>query len=481
MSKFESSNLENTMSEIEKSPFILLTKGGDERIELHKNGLNKYFLNPGEYKNVLFRGSCTCNTLNEETDNYFRQLQSELETDSEISHTLDSIKLEIKNIFKPNNQEPNFEVFLAPSGTDLVYFPLLFMSSLYPNKKILNIVTCPEELGTGTILASEGKYYSAKNQFGELLEKNQHLNISAQIEMHSLPARDKYGNIKNHEETITQLVQKSETGVAPLVNLVIGSKSGIEDNLALIPKLNNKAMFVVDMCQLRVNPELINTTINNGACVMITGSKFFQSPPFCAALLVPHKIVNDLKTLTSNIDLSPFKKIFSKYDFPLNLGVLRDNFRETPNKGLSLRWKIALNEIYRFNQLDNDLVNEVINKWNSIVSSEIDNIDCFELMKDFDLTNKTIISFRAKSSKGEYLNHEELQKLYQYLLTTKFEDIENRSIQIGQPVRYGESSFIRLAIGSVNIRYFVKHGVDAFFEKKILKLIESSIKQVFEN
>jgi hypothetical protein len=49
---------------------------------------------------------------------------------------------------------------------------------------------------------------------------------------------------------------------------------------------------------------------------------------------------------------------------------------------------------------------------------------------------------------------------------------------MGQPVRYGEKSFIRLAIGSVNIRSFIQHGLDLNFERRILDTIESGLKNM---
>lgn len=59
-----------------------------------------------------------------------------------------------------------FDIFYAPSGSDLCYFPLIFSKLLYPDKDICNLVTCPEELGSGSRLASQGKYYFDLNQYG---------------------------------------------------------------------------------------------------------------------------------------------------------------------------------------------------------------------------------------------------------------------------------------------------------------------------
>ena len=41
-----------------------IVKGGDERITLKENGLNKYHGNPLIYESVFNRGSCTMSNLN---------------------------------------------------------------------------------------------------------------------------------------------------------------------------------------------------------------------------------------------------------------------------------------------------------------------------------------------------------------------------------------------------------------------------------
>ena len=41
-----------------------IVKGGDERINLKENGLNKYHGNPLIYESVFNRGSCTMSNLN---------------------------------------------------------------------------------------------------------------------------------------------------------------------------------------------------------------------------------------------------------------------------------------------------------------------------------------------------------------------------------------------------------------------------------
>ena len=52
-------------------------------------------------------------------------------------------------------------MFLSPSGSDAEYVVLLIAKLLNPGKTITNICTCNEEVGSGTVPAAAGKFFSA--------------------------------------------------------------------------------------------------------------------------------------------------------------------------------------------------------------------------------------------------------------------------------------------------------------------------------
>ena len=64
------------------------------------------------------------------------------------------------------NSKYDFDIFYGPSGSDLCYFPIMFSRIMNPEKPIFSIVTCPEELGTGSNTAIKGKYFFGTNQSG---------------------------------------------------------------------------------------------------------------------------------------------------------------------------------------------------------------------------------------------------------------------------------------------------------------------------
>jgi hypothetical protein len=100
-----------------------LEKGADERLHVNEKGITKY----GMYlvdKKVINRGSCTCNAASEDDIKMIHALQ---ECNTNAVHwekTLDENSQHIKQYFQQEGDN-NFEIFYAPSGTDLLYYTFL--------------------------------------------------------------------------------------------------------------------------------------------------------------------------------------------------------------------------------------------------------------------------------------------------------------------------------------------------------------------
>jgi hypothetical protein len=175
-------------------------------------------------------------------------------------------------------------------------------------------------------------------------------------------------------------------------NLVFGSKSGIKDDLAIIDEFKEGIMWVVDMCQFRTDRKLIYELISKGAMISITGSKFYQAPPFCGALLVPKYWSEKIKDKDASI-LETYNSLFTSYDYPLEFEKMRKNLPEFKNIGLRLRWEIALCEMESFLAFPQEKSNALIRRWNQVVIGRLAQSDLFRLMPDIELTNDSIISF----------------------------------------------------------------------------------------
>jgi hypothetical protein len=454
----------------------IVTSGCDERIFLRPDtNANKYHLNPIVYENLFQRGSCTCGTFTpfgfevgvEFLKKYDENLYDQIVQDqTRRLHDLLS------------DSEINFDVYYGPSGSDMMYLPLLFQAMLKPDKSIVNIVSCPEELGSGSKLAAELSFYSEWNQFGEKIPMGQKLTSNIQSEVHYLAARENSGHIANRNKSIRTIIEQNPN--KPMVgNLVFGSKSGIKDDLHIIDEFP-EIMWVVDMCQFRTDRNLIHELINKGVMIMVTGSKFYQAPPFCGALLVPTLWTEKLKKI-SGTSAAFFKHIFSAYDFPESLVNIRENLPEYKNIGLRLRWEVALREMEAYLSFPQEESNALIRRWNQVVTGRLAQSDTFRLMPNMELTNDSIVSFMVLVN-GRALNNVDLKKLFDFLVLNEHEGLDGfNRVFLGQPVQYGDKSFIRLAIGSYSVRrQLLNQRFEPFNDIRMIEIIEESVAKLFE-
>ena len=87
-----------------------IVKGGDERISLNENGLNKYHGNPLIYKSVFNRGSCTMSNLNVDSKKAVDRFEKG-------THDCDKLLNDQQGQFKKlinKNPSFDFDVFYGP-------------------------------------------------------------------------------------------------------------------------------------------------------------------------------------------------------------------------------------------------------------------------------------------------------------------------------------------------------------------------------
>ncbi len=457
----------------------LISSGGDERLILDKEGKNMYFVNPLQQRGVFNRGSCTCSPITEDGYQAAQVLYNQLRHGELL---FDEVKIEQRNkllkFYAPHTTQ-QAQLFFAPSGSDLCYFPLLFSALLKPEKKILNVVTCPEELGSGSILAHQAKFYCSRSQFNTPLRKEAEICDDLIVEYLPLSARNHNGSIIDHSQNIKQIIDDSSRRYSVIVNLVVGSKSGIEDNLSIIDECRRSdVIWTVDLCQLRASSALAGKLLTLGCILLITGSKFYQAPPFCGALLVPQKYVDTLESLKPSASFG-FDNLFSSHDFPKQVHQLRSFFPGKKNYGLMLRWEAGLREMQLFGELPETTTNATIESWNCQIMDALSTSQHFELLCDQDMTNKSIVSFRVKMGR-RYLTHLQLSELCRLIATDQRRALPDyEKVHIGQPVSYSNGSFIRLALGSHDVRRFSQDGLNMSNDRRLVEMLETIAKENF--
>jgi hypothetical protein len=455
-----------------------LSSGGDERISIDPaTGTNRYHLNPLAFEGLLQRGSCTAGTLNERSFGVAKAFLAKYETLNYESQ-VESQASRLRALVQSEANQP-VDVFFAPSGTDLSYYPLMFRMMLQPGVPIIHLMSCPEELGSGSSSAGAGRYYSKVNQFGDRLSPGELVCPGAEPTVITVGARGASGEILQRRPAINRIVAE-HPGASMVGSLVFGSKSGITDDLGVINDNPADIMWVVDLCQFRVDPVLIHGLLDQGAMVMLTGSKFFEAPPFAAALLVPRIWTEQLRAASTHA-VAGFSNLFSAYDVPWALENLRRVLPCRPNLGLRLRWEIALDEMEAYAYWPTVATNEMIVEWNTRVTARLTSSDTFRLMPDQARTNPSIISFQVRSDDRE-LGHDDLIKLHQAVVAAEHEGLSGdlSRVFIGQPVRYGDRSFIRIALGAPSVRALLEKGAgDLPDDMRLVEIIEEHVEGLF--
>ena len=453
----------------------LVCRGGDERLDLVEGRTNKYHVHPSRYQDVFNRGSCTCSPFSPDGYKAAYNLYQRLGSIGFEQAQNEQIR-GIKNLINYEGHD-SFHVFFAPSGSDLCYYQLLFAQLINPGKDVVNLVTCPEELGSGSISALKGQFYSDKNQFGNTICSGEPLSQATNVIYKPLPARDSSGKICNHNKNIVQIVQEHYKNYTVNANLVIGSKSGIEDNISVVSHVPEGVLWTIDLCQFRASRVLINGLLGMNCSVMLTGSKFYQTPPFCAALLVP-KILTERFTCFEPEVIRPFGNIFSKYDVPAELGGIRRHLPEFHNYGLLLRWEAAIREMLLSAEVGVYDQNKVIDEWYRFTINRLLKSQYFRLMPGQDVTNKTIISFRVKAGPDTFLDYQQLKGLYDSICGGRVTGLNGyERVLFGQPVKYGDRSFIRLALGSSDLRNFLVSGFDFTNDDRLIEILEDQVEE----
>lgn len=451
------SNIEDRNDISEEDMLEALVAGGDERTEIDPViGHNRYFANPVDSRDVFNRGSCTAGMLNGRSRVVAREFLGRYDALNYAS-LVEEQSFRLKNLLSSVHNDP-FDVFFGPSGTDLAYLPTLFQRLLHPDRPIIQLISCPEELGGGSRDVAAAKLFGHQNQFGRHVAQGTAVDPTApEPTVIELDARDAAGNVLDRRDKIVQLVEEHPSATI-IGSLVFGSKSGIKDDLDVIGDYGDHVMWVVDLCQFRVVPELLHELLDRGAMVMLTGSKFFQTPPFCGALLVPRRWTERLRAV-DGASVAPFGQIFSAHDVPWALDNLRQHLPMEENRGLRLRWEIALDEMESYAGWPHHVSNALMDEWNTQLSNFIEGHPNFRLMPDQHKTNDSIVSTQVLVG-GRELSYEELRTLYQDVLTTEHDGLSGgaRRVFFGQPVRYGQRSFIRFAIGAPTVRWMLERG-----------------------
>ena len=143
--------------------------------------------------------------------------------------------------------------------------------------------------------------------------------------------------------------------------------------------------------------------------------------------------------------------------------------------------EIALDEMEAYSYWSVAQTDDIITRWAMGVMSRLEDSTYFQLMPDQLKTNMSIISFQSWVN-GNALNNSRLKDLFkaiQHQLMKGYKDSDK--VFFGQPVQYGDRSFIRLAIGAHTVRAFLEEGCYRVCTTIIaqLRLLKNTHKKMF--
>lgn len=438
----------------------VILEGGDERLDLDAQGLNRYHVDPRSGIGALHRGSCTNSPLTGTGRAAASAIHEQLlNGDLGYDELCARQRRRLLDVFVPGEHR-RAGVFFAPSGSDLCYLPLLMASLWFGSRRLRNVVTTSEELGSGSLAAHDARFYAARSQLGAT-PSGTTIDPAIDVEPVYLSARDGDGGVVDHGRRIEEIITQRTDDRVLVINLVIGSKSGIENGIGIVERFRDAdVVWTVDLCQMRVRPLLVERLLDLNCLLFTTGSKFYQAPPFCGAMLIPDVWLDRIAAAGPG-SLAGFDRLFTAQDVPAEWPTIRAVLPSFENVGLRLRWEAALTEMEAFDAIPDHASAAMMDLWNQTVVDRIESSAHLELLRDQKHTNNSIVSFRVRSAEGGFLDRAGLSSLHRRLAIAPSPEIApfDRAI-IGQPVSYDSGSFLRFAIGSHDVRRFLDRGFD---------------------
>jgi hypothetical protein len=447
----------------------LLTAGGDERIAVGADGLNRYGLPSTPEPGVPSYGSCTASVISpgafsmaEATGERLQSLPPDAQAGF-YAENLDRIRAALRSYAL--NAEA--DILLADSGTTLhlLTADILWKADAAP---LAIVMMEAAETGRGVPAALRGRHFSASTPQGGLVTAGQPLEPSRAIPVHAIAIRDVDGNPRPaatvDAETRALVASLIAEGQRVLLNTVDGSKTGliapgIDCVLALKRTFREALDILVDACQFRLAPETLRAYLDQGWLVALTGSKFIGGPPFSGALMIPPGRAGRLRDCRPSDAIALYS---SRAEWPLGWNA-RDNLPAAPNFGLLLRWQAALFELRAFQALPPSDVAEFFAKFAATVNERLAADDVFEQLpvpaldrslliaeKHWDFIQTVFPFLIRRKGRSSYLGRTETKQLYD--LTDAGHAGVSR-FRLGQPVECGERngqpvSALRLCAGA---------------------------------
>ena len=248
---------------------------------------------------------------------------------------------------------------------------------------------------------------------------------------------------------------------------------------------------VVDACQGRVTNVEVRNFLDDGAMVLVTGSKFYQGPPFSGALLIPPELNTALAAATNNANnancealrLPAFmSEYFGSADLPPELTAWRAQLSTRANRGSAVRWLGALAEMEAYHNTGTEESRAAaVDAW---LATVVERVAAAGGAAEVFEANGSIVNIQVRrgGSDGPLLSTGDLKKLHRWLTMDLHETLREAvsldesalalactPVFIGQPVEVAETfGVVRIALGAADVRALLEHSKDVTAQDEIV-------------
>ncbi len=446
----------------------VLSAGGDRRLDVDpRTGRNRYGCGFRPEVGLLHLGSCTGSTV---TVPGFRAAGALLHTLGGVEHP-DPVSTEaeharirrrLTSMLIPDDDR--VDTVLTPSGTDAEYVTL-HLATGASDHKLLNIVTAPYEVGSGTVLAAGARHFDTLTPNGSVRNTRAEVDhlLADRVTTTTVDVRGADGATRDADEIdeeMRKLVAEGiDAGCDVMVHVVAHSKTGMHaPSLDLLAELEQRygarLHVIVDAAQGRISRRGLREALAAGRLVILTGSKFYGGPPFAGAVFVPHRYAR----VTSEIPApTGFGDYFTAEQAPVGWEAWRNALPAGGNLGLLLRWEAAMTEIERYYAVRPELRFEILQTFAARTPSVLDAVatvqveaspsplltdDAQRLLE----SKQTVFSFAVRGVPEA----DRLRQVQACVRQNVGDGMDGRPVQIGQPVTVGAEgeSLLRVALGA---------------------------------
>lgn len=378
----------------------LLVSGGDERLRLNAQGINKYGCPPTPDEAILSFSSSTASIISSENfaslEQYIARLQNDVRKTDELTLYEREVNRQKEEWLSLLQCSSRTHLLFSPSGTDVH----ALIAAQLPEKTLIIMVE-GNETGSGVAKALA--------------------NGNNEVEVASISLRLSNTVPRSINECDAQVTAQIEKGMAQgrhvFLVLVDQSKTGMiapspSCAMQLKVRYGEKLTVLVDACQFRISAQTLRAYLAQNFMVATTGSKFLSAPSFSAMLFLPEK--------TSVYSLN-----------------------SPPNWGLLARMEVALMQYRTFSELSDTKICSIIADFTQVILHYITSSAAFSALPVHALTRDGLIDVSSWDVMPTifpfilYKNQQPLSRT-QTLACYHQLPLQDLPCQIGQPVACGE-------------------------------------------